>query len=100
MTARKGELTKAQLDRDFPYQVAVAAERCTGTADGPLMDIFCSQIDVGPRYHSVRRDDKSYLVYCFSDPQHADLFTATFGGEPFKPAERGRGSSWWQWRKR
>jgi hypothetical protein len=99
MTARKGEMTKTWLDQKFPHQVAIPAMRCAGTADGPHIQIFCNQVNVAPRHHSVRRDDKSYVVYCFADPQHAESFAAIFGGEPFKPSERGRGRSWWQWRK-
>ena len=100
MTAmRKGEMTKSWLDRNFPHQVAIPAMRCTGTADGPHIQIFCNQVNVAPRHHSVRRDDKSYVVYCFADPQTAESFAAIFGGEPFDPSERGRGRSWWQWRQ-
>jgi hypothetical protein len=97
--ARKGELSKTQLDRDFPHQVAVSADRCTGKADGPAIHLFCFQANVAPRHHTVRRDDKDFIVYCFADKDHAELFRVVFQGEQFNPSERGRGSSWWQWRK-
>ena len=97
--ARKGELSKTQLDRDFPHQVAVSADRCTGKADGPAIHLFCFQANVAPRHHTVRRDDRDFIVYCFADPQHAALFQARFGGEPFDPVERGRSASWWRWKK-
>jgi hypothetical protein len=99
MTSRKGEPTKTWLDRNFPHQVAIPALRCMGTADGPHIQIFCMQANVAPRHHSVRRNDKSYVVYCFANPKHAEAFAAIFDGEPFDPSERGRGRSWWRWKK-
>ena len=89
MTNRKGEPTKTWLDKNFPHQVAIPAMRCTGTADGPQIQIFCHQVNVAPRHHSVRRDDKSYVVYCFANPQHAKAFAAIFEGEPFSPSLKG-----------
>ena len=96
MTARKGELTKAQLDRDFPHQVAVPAWRCAESSGGRQIQIFCANLRIAPRHHTVRRNDKDFIVYCFADPQQ--YFQAAFGGETFKPSERGRGRSWWQWK--
>ena len=99
MTPRKGELPKSALDREFPYQVAFPAGRGVRHADEVLIRLFCDNLKVAPRHHTVRRDDRDFIVYCFADPQHAALFQARFGGEPFDPAERGRGASWWRWKK-
>jgi hypothetical protein len=48
----------------------------------------------------VRRDDRDFIVYCFADKDHADLFQTVFRGEVLNPSERGRGSSWWKWTKK
>jgi len=99
MTQRKGELPKSTLDREFPYQVAFPAARGVRHADEVLIRLFCDNLKVAPRHHTVRREDRDFVVYCFADPQHAAAFQARFGGEPFDPAERGRGASWWRWKK-
>jgi hypothetical protein len=40
MGQRKGELTAAAIDGRWPYQVAVPATECMGSA-GRFMDAFC-----------------------------------------------------------
>ena len=99
MTRRKGELPKSTLDREFPYQVAFPAARGIRAADERLIQMFCETLKVAPRHHTVRRAHTDFIVYCFADPQHAAAFQAKFGGEPFDPTERGRGASWWRWKK-
>jgi hypothetical protein len=99
MTQRKAELPKSRLDREFPYQVAFPAARGARNADGVLVQMFCDNLKIAPHHHTVRREDKDFIIYCFADPQHAASFQARFGGEPFDPAERGRGASWWRWKK-
>jgi len=47
----------------------------------------------------LRRDDVTYRVFCFVDAAHAERFRQRFGGEPFDPKDRGRGSAWFVWRK-
>lgn len=96
---RKGELPQSRLDREFPYQVAFPVARGARHADEKLIQMFCDNLKIAPRHHTVRREDKDFIVYCFADPQHAAAFQAAFGGEPFDPADRGRGASWWRWKK-
>lgn len=84
MTYRKGEMTSAQLNRDFPHQVALPADRCSGK-NHDLILLACANLEVVPRHHSVRHNDSNYIAYCFADLQHADGFRAIFGGEKFNP---------------
>jgi len=63
-----------------------------------LIEVFCANLSLAPRGHSVRRNDIEYRVFCFSDPQHAASFKAVFGGEDFDPKKRGRGGRWFEWR--
>ena len=37
MTRRKGEYSKSRLDREFPHQVIIPADRCTG-ANGAVIE--------------------------------------------------------------
>jgi hypothetical protein len=55
------------------------------------MDAFCLDLSVCERHYSVFREDKWWIVYCFSDPEHAEKFRTRFGGERFNPKDRGRG---------
>lgn len=89
MTRRKGELNPAGIDRGWPHQVALPADRVNGQNHKSV--------------HDFRRDlslCRSSMVFCFADPAHAELFRAKFNGERFDPKDRGRGSNWHQWRKR
>jgi hypothetical protein len=99
LTHRKGELTAGRIDREWPHQIAVPAEQLLGK-NYAIVEEFCRTLSLCPRGHSVIRDDVSYRVFCFADAAHATLFRERFGGEPFDPRKRGRGSNWYLWRKR
>jgi hypothetical protein len=91
---RKGKYSKSRLDRDFPNQVILPADRCTG-ANGAAMDDFCTNPTLGPDYHSMFYEDRWHLAYCFADAAHANLFREKFGGETLNPESRGRGRAWY-----
>jgi hypothetical protein len=57
MTRRKGEYAKARLDREFPYQVILPANRCTG-ADSAAIAKLCRDLSQGPVHHSVVQHDQ------------------------------------------
>jgi hypothetical protein len=71
MTRRKGEYSKSRLDREFPHQVIVPADRCTG-ANSAVIDSLCRNLTLGPRHHSIFHQDRWHLVYCFADTAHAN----------------------------
>jgi hypothetical protein len=99
MTYRKGELSPTGIDRGWPYQVALPADRVTG-ANYKIVHEFCRDLSLCERGHSVRRGDVGHVVFCFADPAHAEIFRAKFNGERFDPRDRGRGGNWHQWRRR
>lgn len=81
MTRRKGELSQKMIDLGWPHQVALPAEVCRG--DGYLTTrFFCEGLSLCPRLGYFRRDDRDYVVFCFADLKHADMFRARFRGEP------------------
>ena len=98
MTSRKGELTPATIDREWPHQVALPADQVKGTNNAVIHE-FCRGLSLCPRNHTVQRDDVTYVVYCFAESSHAALFRERVGGEPFDPKDRGRGRDWFVWRK-
>jgi hypothetical protein len=95
---RKGELSPAGVDHGWPHQVAVPADRCTGTSTNVIRE-FCKDLSLCPRGHTVRWEDEWFRVYCFADPAHAAAFMARFGGETFDPKQRGKGRHWMRWNK-
>jgi hypothetical protein len=72
---RKGELSKGTIDRDWPHQVALSAERCLGS-------------NYVTRGHSFRRDDVDMNVFSFAERAHAERFQERFGGEFIDPKDR------------
>jgi hypothetical protein len=97
MTYRKGELSPASVDRVWPHQVALRADRVA--ADFHVIQEFCRKLSLCPRGHSVNDGKDWYRVYCFAEAEHAAKFILRFGGESFDPGQRGRGSNWARWRR-
>jgi hypothetical protein len=98
VTRRKGELSPAQIDRGWPHQVALPSSQVV--REFGAIEAFCRDLSRAPRGHSVVHENQWFNVYCFADPDHAQRFMARFGGERFKPEERGRGASWARWNKK
>ena len=99
MVYRKGELSAATVDREWPHQVAVRADTVKGKANGEAVEAFCKHLSKSPRGHAVFHDSEWWVVFCFADAAHAESFRVRFDGVKFDPKDRGRGSSWARWRK-
>jgi hypothetical protein len=93
MTRRKGELTASRIDRDWPHQVALPADRVVGENYSITHD-FCRSLSLCPRGHSVVRGSVTYVIFCFAEPTDADHFRERFNGERFDPKEKGRRNNW------
>jgi len=85
---RKGELSKATMDRLWPHQVALPApvvvmrfKEIQETARG---------LSACTRTHAFRRDDVDHVVYCFAALGQANAFHNEFGGELMGRLERPR----------
>jgi hypothetical protein len=98
VSARKGELTAAGIDRGWPFQVALDSALCTDKQTA-IQDEFCKGLSRCVRGHSLCHDDKTLVVQCFSLKEDAEKFMAQFGGEWSDPRERGRGHQWNKWYK-
>jgi hypothetical protein len=86
---RKGELNKGMIDRGWPHQVALRADRSTG-GNYVTIRVFCEGLSLCPRGHSFRRGDVDMNVFCFAERPDAELFQARFGGEFVDPPSRPR----------
>ena len=84
---RRGELSKAAIDRNWPHQVALRAEHCSGH-DYVTIRLFCEGLSLCPRGHFFRRDNADMNVFCFAEREHAERFRERFGGEFISPKER------------
>jgi hypothetical protein len=89
VSRRRGELSGSEVDRGWPYQVALRAEDCRGTQYRTL-HAFCRDLSLCPRGHSVFHGDEWWEVFCFAEQAHADAFRERFGGAHFDPKDRGR----------
>lgn len=87
MVYRKGELSKAAIDRGWPHQVAIESRLCVGHRYYTLR-FFCRDLSLCDRGHSFYRDGRDYLVYCFAVHDHADQFQKRFGGELIHAKDR------------
>lgn len=95
---RKGELSPAAVDREWPHQVALPASASLKGGYRTIQE-FCNELSLCPRGHSVARDGRWYNVYCFAEAGDAENFMQHFGGEKFDPKQRGKGSNWAKWSK-
>jgi hypothetical protein len=93
MVRRKGEMTSAQIDRQFSHQIVIRADLYSGSSHRTVQ-YFCVGLSLAPRNHSVVIDDHWHVVFCFADKADAEKFRSRFGGEWFDPTRRGRGHRW------
>jgi len=86
---RKGELSKAMMDRQWPHQVALPAYRCTGHTY-LTMQFFCEaqRLSLCTRRHCYRENDVDMTVFCFAERNHAEKFRDRFGGDFLDPKDR------------
>ena len=87
MVYRKGELSKGTIDRQWPHQVALRADDCTGK-NFVIIRVFCEGLSLCQRGHFFYRDTVGFNVYCFGNRSDAELFQARFNGEFVDPKDR------------
>jgi hypothetical protein len=80
MTRARGQSSRTLLNREYPHQVLVLAQKVVGKALDKVI-AFHAELGVPVKTHSIRKDDRWHLLYCFADPQHAARFQVEFGGE-------------------
>src|SRR5215467_12605248 len=80
MVYRKGELSKARMDRQWPHQVALPAYRCLGH-NFLTIHFFCQgeRLSLCTRRHTYRHNDVDMTVFCFAQRDHAEKGCAPEG---------------------
>jgi hypothetical protein len=81
MIDRKGEITKADLRRRWPHHVVLPADKLRGLMNSELVRSAAVALSAAPKTYSVRRGDLDFVVFCFTKPVNADVFSERFGGK-------------------
>jgi hypothetical protein len=78
MTRRKGEITRARLQRQWPHHVALPADKVRSVES--IVHRFANARSAR-RTFFMRRNDRDFVVFCFAKPEDAQAFCERFGGE-------------------
>jgi hypothetical protein len=80
MTRVSGQGSRTLINREFPHRVLVQAQEVRGPMLNQVVR-FHENRGLPIKDHSLRQDDKWYVVYCFAARDSAESFNMLFGGE-------------------
>jgi hypothetical protein len=90
MTRRKGEITQRITMRWWSHQVALLTEAPRGAENNIPIYALAKELAGEPRRYLLERAGRDFVVFCFGDLAHAQVFAERFGGEVL-PVEPPRG---------
>jgi hypothetical protein len=80
MTRRNGEITRSELERQWPRHVALPAERVWGLKNSELVRSVAASLSLAVDLLPAPRRSP-VVVFCFAKPEDAEAFCEHFGGE-------------------
>lgn len=92
MSRSRGDISNTHLNHDYPHQVALRYDLCTGKNYSDPQR-FAKLLGAYWRQRHVSDGADSFLVFCFLEPEDAHQFKATFDGIPFYPEDL-KGKVW------
>lgn len=73
-------ISRDQLDRALPFQVAVDLFDGQDT-EGALRRLFCTNLDTGPGHKTAVVHELEKYIFCFANLRDANSFRSQFGGK-------------------
>jgi hypothetical protein len=81
MTRRRREITRGQLNRQWPHHVELPAEALHGAVNSMRIYALAKGLQGAPRPYRLEREDHDYVVFCFATAEAAQAFHERFGGQ-------------------
>ena len=94
MSYSRHRLRPNDIDRCYPYQVALSADDVRGRFE--TVKFLSDKLGCSVLGHSYFAFDEHYNVYCFAEDRSAECFLKAMDGDWITPQERKKGT----WRPR